>query len=358
MKSRLLGKRNTAILLSLLALMATGRHSAGAADNSSVVIGAASGAGGSDPGVSLRRMASAASGSDLLLNDVMIDGRLAAGRDVACRNCVIEGSVAAGHDVQLERCERVSSVSSGHDAGLIASRVLSHVSSGHNVILEDATVENGLQAGNHVEAQRSTIKGVLALGGHTLRLDASTADEIRFAGTGGGNYRISNSFNSGIIIGNSIIGNNSVIVGGNRIFGRSGSSHVSVGRNSLSSVNGYTIKGAPDRTTVITPDQGIYVNGRRVSGSGPKTYAEYAAANPGAPGVQGPGWADNGGDDVSNSGKSSSGASGNAVVNTLELVNNSVVSGPVVFESGYGEIRVESGSRFTGKVTNGRVVHI
>jgi hypothetical protein len=285
--------------------------------------------------LSSQDLLSASAGRDILFNGVMVNGRVSAGRNVTCHDCTLSGGVAAGNDVQLEHCAQVHSVASGHNAALVASRILSHVSSGHDVSLDDVTVDNGLQAGNQVTALNSTMNGTVSLGGHYARLEHSNAAEIRFEERGHS------------VISQGVYGG-SVIVGG----GRSGS-HVSVGAHSLSSVNGYTIKGAPEQTTVITPEQTIYVNGRRVDGAGPKSYAEYRNGHPEAPEVQGPGWVEGSesGERPLQSRKNEKGP----VVNVLELVNNSVVNGPVVFESGFGKIRVEKGSQFNGKVMNGTV---
>lgn len=337
-----MNNRNRAICLSLL--MSVGVASAAMAAN-----GFYSSA--TDVLLSSQQLTSASAGRDILLNGVVVDGKLAAGRNINCQDCTISGSVAAGYDVQLERCAQVRSVASGHDAALAASRVLSHLSSGNDVHLDDVTVEQTLQAGNQVTARNSTVSGLLSLGGNTATLDHSNAQEIRFSkdmAWGGG---MSN--NSSIHINRGILGGN-VVIGGHS----QGQSRVSVGPNSLSSVNGYTIKGGSEQTTVITPSQSIYVNGHRVTGSDPQTYAAYRADHPDAPQVQGPGWKDGGSLGEQASAKPHKKNVNEPVVNILNLTNNSVVQGPVVFESGYGKVRIEKGSQLIGKVINGSIEHL
>ncbi len=142
-----------------------------------------------------------------------------------------------------------------------------------------------------------------------------------------------------------------IVIGGNN------TATVRVGSTGLSAINGFTVKGAMNQTTVITPEQSIYVNGRKVSGEGPASYQAYQAANPEAPTVYGPGWDPS---VVSSSHKAATGnskkkAENKPVVNVLELRNGSTVSGQVQFDSGYGKIVVYPGSQFLGKVVNGFV---
>jgi hypothetical protein len=120
----------------------------------------------------------------------------------------------------------------------------------------------------------------------------------------------------------------------------------------LASINGYTIKGVESQTTVITPDQNIYVNNEKVTGKGPKLYTEYVASHPVAPNIQGPGWPEN---LTRGSTKAQQSSSDKELINTLKLTNQSTVTGDVHFDSGYGEILVEKGSEFKGKVFNGQV---
>lgn len=370
---------------------------------------------GSDLNVSTKHFSSAAVGRDLLLDSVQVDGHLMAGRNLTCSDCTIGGNAIAGHDIALERCEQVKSIISGHDTSLLSAQVLTTLSAQHNVSMDDVTIATGLQAGNEVSARRSNIKGPLVLGGHTLRLDRSKAETIRFASSSNANSITNgqdgsvlinsqnvaaslsgNTFNAtpdqetippslhqGILINGSAnhahIVNSGVVVGSNLIastgsnisaatVGLGRGAHISVGSSGVSSVNGYTVQGSAQQTTVITPDQCIYVNGRLVSGQGPATYGDYTGSHPGALQVQGPGWsqamnsvttitatASTTQNAAAQTGDSSTNAS---VVNVLELVNNSTVNGNVVFESGFGEIRVEKGSQFNGKVENGHVVRL
>lgn len=278
--------------------------------------------------ISTQEIDSASVGRDLLLHAVQVEGRLAAGRNITCTECQVLGGVSAGQDVLLEGCPEVRHVSTGHNAEVTRSRIASHISAGHDVILNDAVVEQRISAGNQVMAEKSSIKGLLSLGGHYARLDNSQADDILFS-------QGSHISSSGI----QITGNNYA--------------NVNVGPSSLSSINGYTVKGAMNQTTVITPEQGIYVNGAKVSGEGPKTYGEYRSQHPEAPSVHGPGWLSDSPAVAKTATKGKVDKTPKTVVNVLELANGSTVTGQVQFESGYGKILVRKGSEFKGQVING-----
>lgn len=279
--------------------------------------------------ISAQSIDSASVGRDLSLHAVQVEGKLAAGRNITCTECNITGNVSAGKDVLLEGCPEVRNIATGHDAEVTRSHIVYNIAAGHDVTLNEATVDQRVSAGNQVMAEQSAVKGLLSLGGHYARLDGSTATDILFSDQ------------------NNISSNAGIHIGGNNF------SSVRVGSSSLSSINGYTVKGAMNQTTVITPEQTIYVNGAKVSGDGPKTYGEYQGKHPEAPTVHGPGWTSD--TPVSSTKSASKGKIDKTVVNTLELTNHSVVSGQVQFESGYGKILVHKGSEFQGKVVNGFV---
>lgn len=286
--------------------------------------------------LSTQEIDSASVGRDLLLHAVQVEGKLAAGRNVTCTECQILGGVSAGHDVLLEGCPEVRHVSTGHNAEVTRSRVAANISAGNDVILNDTTVEQRISAGNQVMAEKSNVKGLLSLGGHYARLDGSQAADILFSQ---GTYTSSSSTSSSSGI---------QITGGNY-------ANVNVGPSSLSSINGYTVKGAMNQTTVITPEQSIYVNGGKVSGDGPKTYGEYRAAHPEAPSVHGPGWTSDSPVSAKPVAKGKVDKTPKTVINVLELANGSTVTGQVQFDSGYGKILVRKGSEFKGNVVNGFV---
>lgn len=268
-----------------------------------------------------------------MLSSVQVGGKLAAGRNITCNNCHIDGNISAGKSVALNECPQVQNIAAGHDAEVTHSNVSQSIAAGHDVILHDASVSQRVSAGNEVVIENSKVQGLISLGGHLATLDGSKATDILFS-------ERNQTMSSGIVIG----GNNSATV--------------RVGPSGLSAINGFTIKGAMSQTTVITPEQSIYVNGRKVSGEGPTTYQAYQAGNPEAPTVYGPGW-DQSGLSSSNrkptSGSSKKKAENKPVVNVLELRNGSTVSGQVQFDSGYGKIVVYPGSQFLGKVVNGFV---
>lgn len=312
-----------------------------------------------DVNLSAQHLDNAAAGRDIELNNVTVTGKLSAGRNITCQGCSVSGQISAGRDVSLAQCSDVFGIASGRNADLSQVKILNHIASGNNIKLTESSVENGLSAGNEVLAQNSTINGELSLGGHYLRLDHATTGDIRF--NDDNQLTSQNDQNDGNVVRGSVNGTVRTSVKSNVTISRHGSSYVSVGHSGLSSVNGYTIKSSTDtadqtgQTTVITPDQVIYVNGAKVSGNGPKTYAQYQSEHPGAPTVNGPGWRDADTQKASASTDKNAKNAAKTPVNVLDVMNNSVINGQVVFESGYGKVRVYKGSQFNGKVVNGVV---
>lgn len=282
--------------------------------------------------ISSQAISTASVGRDLILNTVEAEGKLSAGRNITCNNCTIGGAISAGKSISLNACNGVQNIAAGQDVDATHSQINQNVAAGHNVILHDTKVAQRISAGNEVAAEHSEIQGLITLGGHLITLDDSKATDILFS-------ERSNNVGSGIVI------------GGNNV------STVKVGPSGLSAINGFTIKGAMNQTTVITPEQSIYVNGLKVSGEGPKSYQAYQEANPEAPTVYGPGWNQSG---IIASQKATDGnikkkPDNKPVINIVELRNGSILSGQVQFDSGYGKIIVYSGSQFLGTVVNGFV---
>jgi hypothetical protein len=281
--------------------------------------------------------------ADLMLSGLNTAGALSAARDIQCRGCQVQGNVSAGRDIRLEASPQVGSIAAGRDVSLTDTQVRGSVSAGHGVTLAKCQVRGSLSTGNQAELRDSAVDGSLALGGARLNLDASTvAQDVYFQGT------------------HSPVSQVGISSGGSLIRHQDGSSFVRVGPRSLSRMNGYTVQGAAGQTTVITPEQSIYVNGRKVSGDGPKTYDEYRGDEPDAPAVEGPGWSSqsNSPTAANTSGAARTASNRQPAVNWLELSHNSRINGQVVFESGYGKVLLHPGSRVDGKVINGTVEHL
>lgn len=293
--------------------------------------------------LSSQQLSSATSGRDMDLNDVTVDGHLTAGRNLNCQRCTLSGNISVGHDIQLDQCGQVKGIVSGHDASVMNTDVLSDMAVGHDLTLHQATLESGVRVGNQVLATNSSLKGPLSLNGNFLKLDHSIAEGITFAQP-----------SSTVMSGSSISGTGSVLI-------QHGSyANITVGANSLTNLNGYTVKGAASQTTLITPEQTIYVNGAKVSGEGPKIYEQYQQAHPNAPHIQGPGWIDNPhvADKPQTKQHIQDKPQAHVPVNTIELTNQSHINGDVVFESGYGKVLLHPGSTLNGKIVNGRIEHV
>ncbi|HEY9686586.1 MAG TPA: hypothetical protein V6C52_06385 [Coleofasciculaceae cyanobacterium] len=306
-----------------------------------------------DISLSATQVQSVMAGRDLSLSGTTVDGKAVAGGSLECRECSISGSVVAGRDVTLDHCTRVQNVSSGGDAVLSHARVLSNITAGGDLDINDSLVDRNAVAGREIKLNNAIIKGELSQGGHYMKLDHSQTGTIRFSGQEHGML----ASNSGVVT-NSVIGNGSVVSNGSNVVSNgssrvsNGSSMISVGSHSMSSVNGYMVSSTTNQTTVVTPGQSVYVNGRKVSGDGPENYADYRSGAPGAPTVRGPGWSEALADKHAASKKAEK---NKTVINILELSNNSTVQGDVVFESGYGQVKIQPGSVFQGKVVNGTV---
>lgn len=262
-------------------------------------------------------------------------GALSAGRDASCTACQMLGNMSAGRDIHLLHSPQVGAVSAGHDVTVQDSHVLGSISAGHGVALLQSTVQGNISTGHEADLQGSLVDGSLFQGGHHLRLIASTVgQDVRFQGTQTSGQTVASYFAATGL--------------------QNGVSIVRVGEHSFSRLNGFTVQGAMNQTTVITPQQAIYVNGRKVSGDGPKTYTQYRQAFPMAPQVEGPGWQNNPAETGTVTSREMK-PGNEPVVNILELTGNSQVNGRVVFESGYGKVLLHPGSHLVGQVVNGTV---
>lgn len=240
-----------------------------------------------------------------------------AGHNVSGENCIVRGRLMAGHNVSLSGCQPVGDVMAGHDADIRHTQVLGDIKAGGLVRLRQAHVDGSVMIGGRANIAASTVGGSLYYGGERLVLHGSRVGGVRFED--GGSH-------------------------GNSSFVASGSSIVSVSGGSVSMVNGYTVRSSNRETTVLTPENYLYINGRLESGSGPETYSGYRQIHAGAPMVQGPGWIPGGGE------------TGNepAAVRTLELVDT-VVEGDVRFEGGGGIVLLRGDSRVAGRVIGGKI---
>jgi hypothetical protein len=278
-------------------------------------------------------------GGNVVLNGTTVDGHVLAGRGVDARQCTILGNLSAGRDVTLEGCHSVMSLFAGRSATLANSTIQKDVQAGRNLSLEDVVIHGNAEAGHNVTLNSATIDGTLSTATPLLILSRSTLNHIRFQVPRGS---VSISGNGVIMGAGSVVSGNGV-----SITSMEGRTQVRIGNSGTSSINGYTIKGASGQTTVMTPDNSLYVNGSKVHGDSPETYAQYQEQHPEAPHVVGPGWI-------------ATGSSGDLPAlpepdQILELRDHSVVNGDITFEGGHGKIIVTAGSRFLGEVHGGTV---
>lgn len=278
----------------------------------------------------------AQAGDSLSLQDIEMMGGLAAGRNVQCNRCKVEGGISAGQHVQLNHCPDIGRVAAGADVQLNDTRVTHHISAGNSVSLNDSEIQGNISAGGPVMANRSTILGTVTLGGPALKLSDSHAQDIRFSGGFGGYHgHFSTRFS----------GSNIQVSGGGAV--------ISMGSSGLSSMNGYLVKSGMGQTTVITPSQTVYINGKKASGTGPNQYETYRHSTPGAPLVNGPGWPDG----MTNSAADSKYDAESEFIEKplLEVRNHSTIEGDVIFEDVPGVVILQEGSVIKGKVQNGKI---
>ncbi len=267
-------------------------------------------------------------GSSVNLNGEVSGQLINVGQDVSGEGCHIEGLLNAGGSVTLTDCHPVGGIRAGRQVRLQASEVLEDLVAGQGAWLDHATVRGNVTSPS-ASLLHSTIQGTLHTSDHNLVLDASEVGGIRIQAA------------SQTVLGNSsVIGNGNVIVNG-------AGAMVSVSENGTVKANGYSIEGRPGMTLLITPDGDVYTNGRKSSGRGPDRYETYRRQHPGAPLVNGPGWAPGESDDAA------SGEAGPQMV--IELKNGSVVHGNVEFQNGRGVVVVSPDSQLLGTVKGGSV---
>jgi len=278
-------------------------------------------------------------GRDLTMDGTTVSGTVMAGRTIDATGCHVSGSLTGGSDIQAHGCSSIGAIHAGRDLALSNTKVEEQVNVGRNLTLDHASVQGDATVGGEVNLDNARITGTLTIAAPYMAAKSSTISNIHVE-QGFSNTNGFSSDNSSIVVSSGSVVNsniNGVFIGGHH------GSMVHVGGNSTSSVNGYTVRGANGQTTVITPGNTIYVNGSKVSGSGPDSYADYQAKNPQAPWVEGPGWS---------SGTASKTDSYQQVV---ELMEGSVVTGSVTFDSGHGKVLVHPGAKVMGTVTGGTI---
>lgn len=276
---------------------------------------------------------------NVTLNGTKVNGNLSAGRAVNASNCQVEGALSAGRDVNLDGCTSIKSLSTGRSAYISHSRVEGQVSAGRHLTLDHASIGGNVRAGRSMTLTHAEVKGTLVTGAPHLVINHSSVGNIRVLPPGGAGASVMH---------HSVVANGNTIISGSHVRMGGGGSLIRVGPGSTSAVNGFTVRANATQTTLMTPDNSIYVNRQKVHGAGPDTYSQYQALHPGAPDVVGPGWA-MGGEAVSQA----DAADGQAPLQVVELQGDSLVSGNIVFEAGHGKVIVHPQARFLGRVDGG-----
>ncbi len=283
-------------------------------------------------------------GRDVSLNGTTVMGSVNAGRDVSAHDCTIQGHVAAGRDISLRGCPNLQSVSAGRQVSLLDVSVKGDISAGREVSLQGTHVYGNVSAGRQVNLEHSRVDQTVTTSAGYMLLKGSRIHDIQLYEPDMNQTGVSNT---------SIISSyNNVVIGGKHRHGtvirqNKGGSVISVGSGSTSTVNGYTVRSTASDTTVITPDNTIYVNGTQVSGKGPKTYTAYRQQHLTAPAIHGPGWQESDAPSLSSSDQTTPG-----MTQVIELIDRSEV-GNIRFMGGHGKVIVDADSTVTGTITGG-----
>lgn len=262
-------------------------------------------------------------GPDLTLTQVQLSGNLLSGRDLDCHDCTIQGRLLAGRDVRLQRSRVHSPLLAGRDIHLHQSQSDKLVA-GRNASLSHSQIYRDVQAGGNLSLMHSRIQGRITLSGPYMSLSHGLVDgPVRFE------HRGALPHTSGGLPHGRIV--------------------ASLSGRGLSLINGYTIQAAGGQTTVITPQQSVYINGKKASGEGPSSYAQYMSQIANAPLIRGPGWP------AEPNGLPEPSAQNDLPRYRLEIDSHSAVHGDIEFIGGRGQVVLHPGGRIQGQVLNGTV---
>jgi hypothetical protein len=279
-------------------------------------------------------------GRDVVLDGTHVNGHVSAGRGIYGHSCMVEGNLSAGRDVKLDGCSGIHNISAGRGISLLNTSVSQDVHARQSIYMADTRVKGNVSVSGNAELLRSVVGKTLSVATDYLKIEDSTVGDIQ----------VHDSARSS---GYSIVGSNNIVAHGSSVVtNRKGHISITVGSNSVSSMNGYTVKGRPGETTVWTPGGGIYMNGRKVSGPGAETYREYQSQEASAPAISGPGWRDL--PDLPEKSPPATDISiGETPSQVVELMENTTVKGDIVFEGARGQVILHPGTHLHGKVKGG-----
>lgn len=275
-----------------------------------------------------------------------VSNHLSAGGSMTLTNQTLE-SVSVGHNLTLTQSQVHGNIAVGHMFTCTDCKIDGNVSAGHALNLLRTNIGGNASVGHQAQITNTTIEGTLSTGSTNLTLKNAKVGSIHINDDSGSVN--SAHINMGVR-NNSVVGNNNISIhNGTMTTTKRGQSVINIGGNGVSSINGYTVKSTADVTTVMTPDNTVYQNGKRASAIGPKTYADYRASHPEAPIVQGPGWSDN------SAGSNSTAIRHEEATSQIQLTERSIVTGDIVFEGGHGKVLLSPGSQFNGKLIGGKL---
>ena len=292
-------------------------------------------------------------GRDLVLNSSQVNGSLTVGRGLIANGSSIHGASTIGRDAFLNHCPRLGSLSVGRGLTLTQSHVEGSINVGRALQMDNSTITGDATVGRGLQLSHAEIMGTLHISSSQLNLKHARigALDVQYPDQNGSHHHSS----SLSIHGSTIQGGSGVMIQGSRVTvtGSDNHTNIHVGPDSVTSLNGMTVRGGAGQTTVITREGTVYVNGKKVSGNGPESYAGYRAAHSNAPIIHGPGWTEGKMDSKS---KTVSTQPEETILQTVTLGDGTVIQGDITFESGKGKVEVMPGAEFSGNVIGGKVV--
>jgi hypothetical protein len=170
-------------------------------------------------------------GRDVTLDGTHVNGHVSASRGIYGHSCMVEGNLSAGRDIKLDGCSGIHNISAGRGISLLNTSVSQDVHARQSIYMADTRVKGNVSVSGNAELLRSVVGKTLSVATDYLKIEDSTVGDIQV-------HDSARSF------GYSIGGSNNIVVHGSSVVtNRKERISITVGSNSVSSINGYTVKG-------------------------------------------------------------------------------------------------------------------
>ncbi len=277
------------------------------------------------------------SGKTVELKGTTVEGPVMTGKSIQGSECMT-GDMIASENVRITHC-KTGRVMAGRNAVIYNSDINGGITASGRLELEGAKITGNVSGRDEISVRNSIIDGTLTASSDKLVVHGSQIGSIRLG-----------SRDTGI---NSRV----VISGGSITKGPSGNTLIKIQGGGKSVFGDFEVEGVEAGTRVVTPEGFVYLNGSLVSGENPDApanYSGYKQENSQAPDIEGPNW-----EDAPASGEMAAEPVQPAYepqrepAQVVELYNDSVVTGDIIFGSGNGLVRLRTGSTLEGKVVGG-----